>query len=146
MSSRDENAKSVSYIETELHIDPALRFPRVDSWAMSALRETLGVLPVSPYRASQEGIDSWDSRDFEGDLEYVLQRLETLLRREFHMNEREIGAFTDTELILTNSNLRPEALHVVLRLSPKNGGEGSVLYGLRVQRTADGRYVVWSDI
>lgn len=133
------------YLETELATSEALRFSQWNQAAAVALREVVAGLPVRPFSRDSLGTDTWDSIDLVGNIDEVLMRLDTLIEGDYRSNATEVGEFANYETIVTDANFRPDALHVVTRLWPKNGSAGSIIYGARLQRIGEDRFALWSD-
>lgn len=145
MALHDSRDDKHVYLEVELATSEAFRFSTWGEPAKTQLHDIVAALPVRPFYRDPTGTDSWESVELVGALEVVFQHLSVLIERDHHTNATELGHFTNCETIVTDSNFRPDALHIVTRLWSKDGSRGSILYGARLQRVEPATFVLWSD-
>ena len=145
MADKNSRSKEPRYFETELATSEALRFSTWDEAAGQALRDVVAKLPVRRFFHDPSGTDTWESVELVGDIGAVLMRLSALIEQDRRTAATELTDVANYETIVTDSNFRPDALHVVTRLWPKNGTAGSIIYGARVQRVDEDRFALWSD-
>ncbi len=134
------------YVESELRHPAALRFASPNAAALSALREQVTAMPVRPRRVDPTDFDRWEERDTIGPIDAVMARVQSLLQADFAETQRTLGGVANWEIVFTDSNLRPDALHVLVVLSPTARDKGTIIYGARIQRVGDGTFVLWSDM
>jgi hypothetical protein len=138
---------SARYLEVDVDFSKALRLSSVDDSTERAIERVLSDMPVRPYRADRDGMDPQVEAYFVGTRSAALQAVIALLVAEREAIHRELDTSRIAfEIIVCDANFRVEAKHVVVRLYPKDGTAGSVMYGLRVQRFASDEFAVWSDL
>ena len=135
------------YFELDANWDAAyaLRFAEPSRHALAQVRDILANLPIRPYRGIGPLEDRVEKAAFRGPLDALLPVLSELLRTDHATNVAELNDICNFEVIVTDSPLQPDAIHLVTRLSSKGSHSGSVLYGLRVQRFGESDFALWSD-
>jgi hypothetical protein len=138
----DEDA---SYYEVNFDPADAFRFTEPNEEALTQLHAILASMPVRTQITEGRGHDSLTDATAIGPLSEVTELLSNHLRMDWGANQREVADRCNVTTFVTDSNLTPNALHIVTRLSPLDGKGGSTLYGARVQRIDADTYVLWSD-
>lgn len=143
--SGDEMDGPTHYYEVESRLDNAFSFQEPNPNAMEGIADLMIRMPVRPFCGDPSGIDSMENADCVGPSNTVLARLAHILALDYQENAAEVQDVCDFRTFVTDSNLQPDALHVVTRLSPKDGSQGEIFYGARVQRIEPERFALWSD-
>lgn len=145
MSDNDLRDSGSSYFALEGTPDAVLHFSRPDQSAIAAIREVAASQPVRPFVPDGSGIDRWERVSVIGDVDRVVDVLAAALKRDYEAKVAELGEFCDLEILIAESNVRPDAVHVVTKITPKDKSGGSITYGARLQRLDIARYALWSD-
>lgn len=133
------------YFHVDLDLGQAFRFQEPTPKALGELQAMLAGMPVRPFTNRGALSDSLDSVTFRGPLESLTPLLEHILVADHQSNIAEIGDICDFEVVAIDSDLQPDALHLVTRITPKDGAGGAILYSMRIQRLGSMDYAMWSD-
>jgi hypothetical protein len=90
-------------------------------------------------------LDTLQSTSVIGRLDEVLLVLERDLKTDYEENKRELNDTCELTTFAVETNVYPDALHIVTRLLAKDGSGRAILYGSRVQRTGDQTFALWSE-
>jgi len=133
------------YFELNGAPSSVLTFQQFDAAAAAALREILSHVPARPYVPERTGVDAWENVSLVAPLDAIVRSLEADIRRDQLDTERKLGSTVVSDFLITESNIHPDAIHVVSRLRPASGESQSISYGARIQRLGADRYALWSD-
>jgi hypothetical protein len=133
------------YFSVDLDLSQAFRFRTASAESLGELREVLNRMPVRPFRGGGVTGDTLLNATSCGSLNEVAERLGALLIEDYQANTQEIGEFCEFEVAAVESDLQPDALHVITRVWPRERDGGEIIYGLRVQRLAPDTFALWGD-
>lgn len=137
--------EGTSYYEVDFDPGDSFRFAEPNERVLTQLHEILASMPVRTQITEGKGHDSLTDATVIGPLSEVIALLGNQLKVDWEANQKVVADRCSVTTFVTDSNLTPNALHIVTRLSPLDGKRGSTLYGARVQRMDADTYVLWSD-
>jgi hypothetical protein len=140
----ETESDNTRYYSVDLNLSEAFRFRVPTTESLGELREVLARLPVRRFRGGGATRDTMANTTSCGSLDEVMTRLTALLVEDYQANVAEIGEFCEFEVATVESDLQPDALHVITRIWSKDGTGGEIIYGLRLQRLASESYALWS--
>jgi hypothetical protein len=132
------------YYEVDFAPGDAFSFDRPTDAALDGLTELLRRLPVRPFVGDSFGQDSLNNASMLGSVEQVMLALRLALAVDYEENSQVLADTCEFKTFVVEFNARPDALHIVTQISPKDGSERGILYGSRVQHIADDVYALWS--
>jgi hypothetical protein len=141
----NRRSQASTFFELQGKPDARLRFARPDASAIAAIREVAAGQPIRPFIADVSGVDAWDQVSIVGDAQRMIDALATALRRDYESKVAELGAFCNLEILIAESNIHPDAVHVITMITPKDRLGESISYGARLQRLDVSRSALWSD-
>ena len=102
-------------------------------------------LPVRPFVRDGFGQDRIDNASVLGSIDEVIAARRLALAADYDENSEELSDTCEFKTYVVELNARPDVLHVVTQISPKDGSERGILYGSRIQRVSEDVFALWSQ-
>jgi hypothetical protein len=113
---------------------------------METVRELIESLPVDAYFQDPLGLDTIQNASLVGSIDEIIRVLKQQLLADYEENTRELKEIADFKTYAIQTEMRPDTLAIITKLSDKDEPGRAILYGSRVRRIADDRFALWSGL